>query len=109
MSLAYLATPYSDPDPEVREERFRIVNKVAARLIQNGQLIFSPISHTHPIALAGDLPKGWEFWENYDRIMMSACSKLIVLRQSGWEKSSGVKAEISIAEEMGLEIEYIDP
>ena len=106
--LVYLATPYSHPDPEIREWRFKRVNKVAARLMREGVNVFSPISHTHPIAVAGDLPKGFDFWEQYDREILSHCTKMIVFRQEGWQLSAGVAAELSIAAELGLEIEYVD-
>lgn len=107
--LVYLATPYSHERMAVREHRFKVVNRVAADLMREGVHIYSPISHTHPIAMAGDLPKGWEFWEQYDRVMLVACVKVIVLRQEGWEESKGVTAEIAIAREMGLPVEFIDP
>lgn len=107
-TLIYLATPYSDPDPDVRQRRFDVVNRVAADLMRDGLHIFSPISHTHPIALVGDLPKGWEFWQQYDRAIIACCCKLIVLRQPGWEDSVGVKVEIGIAREVGIPVEYLD-
>ncbi len=106
--LAYLAVPYSHKDRAVIVERFNAVNKVAAKLMASGQYVFSPISHTHPIADAGDLPRGWEFWDGYDRVMISACDKLIVLQLDGWKESIGVQAEIKIATELGIPIEYID-
>ena len=108
-TLVYLATPYSDPDPTVRQERFEVVNVVAARLMRDGVHIFSPISHTHPIAIAGDLPKGWDFWETYNRAILAACCKVIIVRQVGWEKSVGVGNEIRIAGEINIPVEYIDP
>ena len=107
--LVYLATPYSDPNPFVREARFKAVNRQAAELMRQGVHIYSPISHTHPIALAGDLPKGWDYWEQYDRTILAACTRMIVFRQPGWERSKGVAAEMAIAKEMGLPIEFIDP
>ena len=107
--LVYLATPYSHDDPAVREQRFRVVNRVAAELMRDGMHIYSPISHTHPIAMASDLPKGWDFWEQYDRVVLDACVKVVVLRQDGWEESTGVKAEIEIAKELRLPVEFIDP
>lgn len=107
-SLVYLATPYSHPNAEIREWRFRRVNKVAARLMSEGLHVFSPISHTHPIAEVGDLPKGWEYWEEYDRTILASCVKMIVFRQEGWNTSVGVQAEIAIAKELGLPIEYVD-
>ena len=107
--LVYLATPYSHPNPLVREKRFRVVNRVAADLMRKGVHVFSPISHTHPIALAGDLPKGWEFWQEYDRAIMRACDAMIVLKQRGWKHSVGVQAEIALAAEMGLPVRYVGP
>ena len=106
--LVYLATPYSHAQHEVMIERFNKVNKLAAKLMSEGTHIYSPISHTHPIAEAGSLPKGWDFWEKYDRCILSVCSKIIVFKQEGWDISVGVQAEIKIAQELGLEIEYIE-
>ena len=106
-ALVYLATPYSHPDAEVREHRFREVNRVAGDMMRRGEHVFSPISHTHPIALAGDLPKGWDFWEQYDREMIAACSELWVLTMDGWKESRGVTAEINIAHEIGRPVKYV--
>ncbi len=70
--------------------------------------VFSPISHTHPIACVGDLPKSWEFWEAYDRVILAACCKVMVLMLDGWKESVGVQTEIKIAQELGLPVEYIE-
>ena len=107
-TLVYLATPYSHPDAEVRERRFREVNRAAAALIRKGVHVFSPISHMHPIALVGGLPHGWEFWQAYDRVMLAACDKVIVLMQDGWRESAGVQAEIAIAKKIGLSVEFME-
>ena len=107
--MIYLATPYSHPDPDIRENRYLVVTRVAAELMNNGYHIYSPITHSHPIALAGELPTSWEFWEQYDRTMLSVCTEMIVLRLVGWNQSVGIKAEISLAESMGLIISYMDP
>ena len=106
--LAYLATPYTSNDPVVKEERFQRVNRVAAKLMAKGEYIFSPISHTHPIAVVGDLPGNWEYWDGFDRAILDCCYKLYVLKLDGWHESTGVQAEIKIAAELGLEIEYLD-
>jgi len=107
-SLIYLATPYSHPNRAVRVQRFKIANQVAAELMKKGLHIFSPISHTHPIAEEGGLPLDWQFWESYDRAILAACRELWVLRQEGWETSKGVRAEIAIAEELSIPVEYTD-
>lgn len=107
-TLVYLATPYSHDDPRVRLRRFEEVNKVAAELMCKGIHIYSPISHTHPIALAGDLPLDWEFWQKYDEALLKACCKVIVLKQEGWSLSTGVRAEIAIAQKMGIPVEFME-
>lgn len=106
--LIYLACPYTHKDPKVIQERFEAVNKLASALMSEGFYIFSPISHTHPIALAGNLPGGWDYWEGYDKAIISRCAGLWVFKLPGWEQSKGVQAEIKIAKEIGLPIEYID-
>lgn len=105
--LTYLATPYSHPEAEVRESRFRAVNLVAANLMRAGHHIFSPISQTHSITLAGDLPLDWDYWEAYDRAILGMCSNLIVLTLVGWQESVGVQAEISMARERNIPVELI--
>lgn len=59
--LIYIAVPYSHKEESVRLARFESVNRAACFLMNKGYHVFSPISHTHPIALAGDLPPGLGF------------------------------------------------
>ncbi len=109
MSYIYLASPYSDPNPSVREARFYEVCKCAAHLMHSGEHIFSPIAHSHPISMAGNLPKGFDYWADYDRIMISHCSSLWILLLAGWRRSVGIKAEIEIAKELNKEIFHVVP
>jgi hypothetical protein len=62
-----------------------------------GLYVYSPISHSHPIALAGGLPLGWDYWEGYDREILSHCGALVVLEISGWSESTGVTGELKIS------------
>lgn len=107
--LIYLASPYSHPDPTVMLERFDTICCVAAKLMGEGIHLYCPIAHTHPIAVKGSLPRGWEFWEQYDRKLLAACQALWVVTMDGWRESKGVNAEIKIAGELGLPIKYIEP
>jgi hypothetical protein len=65
--MIYLASPYSHPDPAVRQERYEAVCQAAAELISRGHIVFSPVAHSHTIATYG-LPGDWEFWQRTDRI-----------------------------------------
>lgn len=102
----YLATPYSHDNPAIRELRFMKINEVAAELMSKGIHVYSPISHTHPIAEAGNLPKGWDYWEQYVRHFIEWCDEVWVYCADGWEESKGVNAEIGIAKEFGKRVYF---
>ena len=74
--MIYLACPYSDPDPEVRHDRFMKANRQAALLMAEGLHVFSPISQCHPIALQGRLPTDWNYWKEYDEKILFHCPPL---------------------------------
>lgn len=107
--LIYLASPYSHPDRAVRQARFRIANRVAAELMTRGSLIFSPLSMSVPIAEEAGLPDDWSFWSVFDRALISRCQKMIVIDIEGLAESVGVRAEIAIANELGIPVEYYKP
>lgn len=92
--LTYLVSAYSHSDPAVRQRRFEYVSEVAAGLISNGICVFSPIAHTHPIAVSGKLATGYEFWRNYDELLMSKCSHMAIVVMDGIATSKGAHAEI---------------
>src|SRR5437016_753626 len=98
--MIYLASPYSHPDPTVQESRFDAVCRVAAMLMRRGVQLFSPIAHTHPIAVAGELPGHWDFWLMFDQWFITHCDEIWVLMLDGWKRSKGVQAEILMAREM---------
>lgn len=108
--MVYLGAPYSSPKPAVRELRFHQANIAAAKLMAQGFVVFSPISHSHPIAayLEEHLLLDHEFWMAQDLGILEKADKLVVLRVDGWEKSRGVTAEIAHAEKCGIPIEYMD-
>lgn len=106
--LIYLACPYSHKEHYMLVARWLLVNKVAAKLMGQGKYVFSPISHTHPIAEAGKLPGDWNYWEGYDRRILSFCDRIIILKLPGWETSTGVNGEIKIGKNSNIPIEYMD-
>lgn len=106
--MIYLATPYSHPDPAVRESRFMQACLIAGKLMAAGELVFSPIAHSHPIAERCELPKGFDYWKRFDQAMIRACTKVVVCKMDGWAESKGVSAEIRIAEELHKPVEFIE-
>ena len=74
-----------------------------------GHVIFSPIAHTHPIAVAGVLPTDWAYWQKFDEEFIAASTELWVYTLIGWRKSRGVGAEIGLAQQFGKPISLVSP
>lgn len=103
----YLATPYSK-HPEGIDAAFRYACHAAGRLLSHGVNVFSPIAHSHPIAIYGNVdPLSHEIWLAADRPFMQAACGMIVVMMPGWETSYGVQQEIAAFTEMNKPIHYL--
>jgi hypothetical protein len=92
--LCYLATPYSKY-PGGIDLAFGCACDIAGFLIRHGVRVFSPICHTHPIAVAcGMDPLDHTIWLSLDRPMIDAADCLVVAMMAGWQESQGVNQEI---------------
>lgn len=111
MSFVYLAAPYSHPLPAVRDLRFHQANAAAAWLMSQGHVVFSPISHSHPIAayLPAEVLLDHGFWMAQDLGTLALASAVFVLTAPGWDKSRGMAAEIEHAKKHGIRVEYLKP
>ncbi len=103
--MIYLATPFSSPDIEVRQARYEEACRETAELLREGKIVFSPIVHSYPLTEYG-LPGDWEFWQKVDSHMLRKADRLLVLMMPGWKESIGVQAEITLAERLGIGVEY---
>ena len=111
MSFVYLASPYSHDDPDVVEERVRVAGAVAARMMEFGVAVFSPVVHSHYICdhLPPSMRYDHEFWMTQDLAVLKSASKLVVLQLKGWKRSRGVAREIAAAEAVGIPVVYVKP
>ncbi len=105
--MIYLASPYSHKNEKVMEHRFLAVCRKASQLMREGKIVFSPIAHTHPIAQFG-LPKGWEYWREFDKFFLSVSEELYVYKLEGWQISTGVTGEIFLAKDLCIPITYLE-
>lgn len=106
----YLAIPYSF-NPKMS---FDIANRVAADLMAMGHVVFSPISHSHPIADHMDeaLRLDHDFWMRADLPLVEWADevRVVVIGEYGLdliEKSKGVKREMQYAKELGKPVKFI--
>lgn len=107
--IIYLAGPYSHPNDHERYARVQHLDWFAGMLMARGMIVFSPISHTHPIAEAHLLPTDWAYWKRYAETMLSVCGKLVVCTLDGRQQSVGVQGEIEFAKIHDIPIVYADP
>ncbi len=106
--VIYLASPYTHQDQSVVEENFRKISRVAAKLVSEGHVAISPITYGHTLLDFKKMPSDWQFWQNFCSQILYKCDKLLVVKMEGWEKSRGVKDEMSIARDHGIPIEYME-
>lgn len=109
--MIYLASPYTHPDPFVREMRYVSTMKVLVeQYLLKARWAYSPIVHCHELAKIGDLPKDGSFWKQYDFHMLELAEELHILRLDGWTSSEGIKNELThfmVFHKPGRRVEYI--
>lgn len=107
MKKIYLACPYSHSDFVVREYRVAQANKKAAELMEVGNLVFSPLSHSHPISEHCKVdPTDHDFWLRQDLWILDICDDMHILCLPGWDKSKGIGIELEYAKSKGIGIVY---
>lgn len=99
MQKIYLAAPYTHPDAVVRNTRAELASIVAARLMEAGYVVFSPITHGHSVAdhLPPQKASSHEFWMGQCLPMLASCDWMLVLPIDGWRESRGLAEERQFA------------
>ncbi len=109
MSFIYLASPYSHPDPAVKEARFERACLHAADFMESGYKVFCPIAHSHPIEVHGmDGIRSGDFWLEQDFAILRHADKMVVVKMPGWDKSLGIEREIAFCKDNGIPVEFVD-
>lgn len=92
-SFWYLATPYSKY-PHGLREAYLLAVRTRGLLLRVGVPCFSPIVHSHPIAMeCGIEPRDHSIWLPSEEPILRSASGLILLRAESWEISYGMEEE----------------
>lgn len=103
----YTATPYSRFAEGINAAN-REACRIAGILIADGINVFSPIAHSHAIAMHSGLdPLDLQMWIEGDKPMMGAAEGLIVVEMDGWRESVGVQHEIKVFQEAAKPIVHL--
>lgn len=107
----YLAIPYTwNPC-----KSFQIANKITADLMSKGHIVFSPISHSHPVAdyLPDELRTDSDWWMNQDLPFVEWADEVHVVCIGEYgtnyiDNSKGVRMELEHAKQHKKPIKIID-
>ena len=101
----YLLSPYSHERESIRYWRWSMACEHAGKLMAAGFLVYSPIAHTHSIAVQHELPLNWEYWKALDTsFIRDWCDIGVILELPGWRESVGVNAELQIFGRLGKRV-----
>lgn len=109
MSFHYLASPYTDPEPEVMRARYLEAMRCMKWLLERRIWVYSPIVHCHALAVSNDLPRDNEYWKTYNREMLEKADGLLVLKIDGYETSAGIQDEMEVAAAIDMKIAVLVP
>ncbi len=107
--LIYVGTPYTKY-PFGIESAFAAACRFTAQLVREGLRVYSPIAHTHPIAIHGEIdPLDLAIWLPFDAAIMGKADAMIVAMLPSWEASSGVRHEIDTFVAAGKPVFFMKP
>lgn len=97
--LCYVAGPYRDPrGPWFIQANIRAAETVALSLWQRGYPAICP--HLNTAMMDGAAAD--EIWLAGDLVMLARCDAVVLV--SGWQRSTGTRAEVEFARERGIPI-----
>jgi hypothetical protein len=89
------------------EARFLEAGRITAMLLTQGHHVYSPIVHCHPLAVRFSLPRDWAYWKKHLEVVIPHMDQIWVADMDGWDKSTGVTAEIELAKILGKTVALI--
>lgn len=107
--MIYLASPYSHPNRSVMESRFRQARLYVGVRLAGGEPVFSPIVYGHQFAEEFAFPTDANSWAKVNDDFIRSSSAVEVLMLDGWKQSIGVNYEISLAQQLGKPVRYVEP
>ena len=101
--LWYFAHPY-DSTNNTPAKNYQLCNQRATKLMDLGYIIFSPITHSHPLNVIKK--RSFESWMSFDRLIMPMCMGLILAPR--WRESKGCKEEYEYFKSIGRMILFYE-
>lgn len=107
--IKYLAAPYTHNNKGVESLRHRLITRAAATLTSQKEMIYSPITHCHPMAKTVNLPTDYLYWRSLNHAFIKISKEFIILTLPNWKDSKGIKDDLEYAVSCEIPYKYIDP
>lgn len=107
--MIYLASPYSHPYEQIRHRRYIGAREFVYDALTKRIPVMSPIVYAHQFARDFGMAIDAASWMFFNEQFLILCDEVWVLRLQDWEKSVGVAQEIRMAEELDMNVTYVDP
>jgi nucleoside 2-deoxyribosyltransferase len=98
--VVYLASRYSDPDPQVMRENVRQAGKIAHGIMKKGYAVISPVNNSDWQGKEAEFTH--KEWLEMDFKLLERCDILVL--GYNWENSAGCLEERKFAEENNIPV-----
>lgn len=110
MSYIYVASPFSDNDPLVEQQRYEAVLRYCLEKLRTYEPPrLSPIIYGYQFYRSGRIQGSYRQWRTLNRKLLREADSMEVLMLPGWNRSLGLAYELGVAELQCKPILYIDP
>lgn len=107
MARIYLASPYSDPDPEIRKQRIRLAEAKTVELIEAGNKVFSPVACSGRLLELG-CEQDDNYWYDWSMSFLEHWADVLgFYRIDGFERSKGMSREWDYAYARKMPVIYL--
>lgn len=106
--MILISSPYSHHDVTIKMERVRKIAIFVDAEIKKGNLVFSPVLYGLKVLQYVDGLDDWATWKTFCENAILVSKEVWVLMFEGWDKSTGVKAEIDFAIANNIPVKYIN-
>lgn len=103
-ALLYISSPYSHKDEIIVESRYNKTFLFTQELIKEGFNVYSPIVYLHPLSKGIINSQGFNYWKNFDLLMLEKSDLLVEYLLHGYLMSEGMQQERKFATEKGIKV-----
>jgi hypothetical protein len=54
------------------------------------------------------MPGDWQFWKNFCESFLYKSDEMFIYKIEGWDKSTGLLAEVELAKSLNIKITYLE-